>query len=346
MASNWMSFANDLKCVKHFVEKECAWRLCLKNDRCRCYYAISTESTYFHPDPEDDDGGDDANSMLCQLTVLRQGQDNVLFLTVNGKTVGQFRCGVMKKRKCSVLDLGEFYLFSSSGPFLRSERKLVSSPVPLKETVESRFLEPGFLYEHCSLVTPREADAAVIGGAGDNRATRLGGVCAWAVFIGDEVSIYCYVINFDLFAACCDRTRFPSMARLYAESVRCDSLTCKFCRDHGKHVDVAGKFFGCVPDCGSCFCYVPCRSPVAMVSDRSSMPFFTQSDGGASLINKVVSLAPIGLDVSRHIGVLDEQGKELEVKRDAWTLVKLEPELSRLIILCCPVLKRLAVPME
>lgn len=202
---------------------------------------------------------------------------------------------------------------------------------------------PVFYYEHCSLVSEKEAESVVVydhpveGGA-----VRLGGACAWAVILNGEFYIYSYVLTFDLFATCCDRNKFPSMSRLYSESVFCDSVDCLFCRDHGKHVDPEGRYLGCVPDSGKCLCYAPCTTPSARITRSDHLPFFTEHcEKAVSLELKKSSFSVIGHTPDTHIAIRDEDGNDVELKCNSWNLVKFDPALSRLIILACPVLKKL-----
>lgn len=341
MASSWALSATDLKCLKHFIVKECTWREMSRGDRYREYCAVSSLSTYFHPEPRNDD----RRPIVCQMLMLKRGDIITFFLNVNGRQFGQFSLPKVRKRKIHITSMGDYYTFTSNAPLVVSSLAFIPRFTPPPSAAGNKIVDSVFLYEHCELVSEEDASSVVIDGNGDGRAVRLGGTCCWAVYRGDEVFIYAHVLVFDLFASCCERDDFPSLARVCSKSVACDDATCPFCYDHGSHVDPAGTFIGCVPDGGTCFCYAMCTTPDPIVTHRGSLPFLTDSEESSVYRLMLKDPAPKTLSVNPgdYLSLLTKEGKTLPFKNEAWHLVKLPSALSRLIILSCPVLKGLAI---
>lgn len=346
MASSSASYAKGLKLLKHFLERECVWRVVVRGNMFCEYVAIASVSSYFVPESGEDRSG--PRSICCQLMLFRRKDSHAFSLAVNGRPAGQYRCGIMKKRRCVVPGLREYYVLSFNGVLERTDLGFTPAFTVPTTVAGGVCLTPGLVYEHCALVSEEEAESIVVHDhAVDGGAVRLGGVCAWAVRRGGDLFIYAMVLTFDLYAACCERSRFPSMARLYSETVYCDSMDCHFCRDHGKHTDPVGEYLDCVADHGMCLCYAPCTTPSAKITRRDHIPFFTeQSDRAATFELKKSSFAAIGMTPDRHVCVRDGDGNELDIKCNSWNLVCVDAELSRLIILACPVLKKLAVEAD
>lgn len=308
----------------------------------REYFAVSSLSQYFDPRPVEERKCD--RHLYCQLLVLKRREFHVICFAVNGKFIGQFKCGIFRKSKYSVSEVGEYYVFRSNAPYATFELGFTPAFTPSSSVAGHAGLGAQLLYDNCSIVSEEEASEIVTRGTGTNKAIRLSGVCAWAVSRDGEVSIYAFSLKYDLYMACCDRSQFPSMAKMYADTVRCDQ-ECLFCRDHEKHVDPTARFIGCIPDMGVCFCCTPCTTPVAKITHTEHLPFFTEADDADSLgydIGGVQTLSPF---LAKFVTVLDSSGTELKLKNGPWQLIKIEPALSRLIILACPVLKRLVYTM-
>lgn len=301
---------------------------------------MASKSVFFQ-DPSDPENG---RYLCCCLLLLRPEKGYVVCLSVNGRDVGQFRCSGLRRAKRGVGGLERYYVFRFPSPLTPTTLGFRPGFSPVKSLSGSEGLTPGIMYDNCSLVTEAEASAISIRGEGEKRAVRLGGVGAWAVVQGEEFFICAFVLCFDLFAACCDRRCFPSLARLYAESVRCDDDRCAFCRDHGKHVDATGGFVGCVPDRGVCFCYTTCGVPEAAITNDEHVPFFVDTDDVASFrVEQPESLDSLSTDPSVYMSARDSRGGDVPLKTVSWQLMKMSPDLSRMIALACPVIKRLLV---
>lgn len=341
MASNPASYAKGLRYLKHFLENECAWRLLVRGEMYREYFAVSSISSYFNPEMKCKPSG----YICCQLMLFRRPDCHVFCLTVNGKQFGQYKCGIIKKTRYSLPGLKNYYVFHSNGVLEKHDLGFIPNLKVPDSVIGGLKITPTFLYEHCSLVPEEESESIVVHDhVVESGAVRLGGICAWAVRRDGELFIYVFVLTFDLFAACCDREKFPSLSRMYAESVQCEDVKCFFCNDHKKHVDPFGEFIGCVPDTGNCFCYAPCTTPSAKISQVDHLPFFTeQSENATTMEIRKSSFSVIGSSPDRHICIRDKDGNELSFKSNSWNLVKLDHVLSRLLILSCPVLKKLVI---
>lgn len=320
--------------LKHFLQEECAWRLVRRSLKHRELYTVCCRSGYFNPVPE----GDGSGYIHCQALLLQRERDHVILLAINGVPFGHFSCSRLRRHKHVVPGVCTYYTLTCESSLDAVNLGFSPTYTPPTACAGARGLGPETLYEHCEIVGPEEAEGITT--KGPNAAQRLGGACAWAVPGPAGLVIYAYVLTFDLYTACCDRGRFPSMARVFADLVYCGDAGCALCRDHGKHVDATAKFIGCVPDTGNCFCYAPC-STASRVHDDSQLPFVTD-DEAATSIQLNTGVSSLGTDVSAHVSVKDADGRALAVKSAAWHLVRFPPGLSRLIVLACPVLKRLA----
>ncbi|AFK83931.1 B94 [miniopterid betaherpesvirus 1] len=339
MASSLTQSVTDLRCVKQFLEQECVWRLVAKELRFREYIAVCSASPTFCPESP----RDDKKHVCCQLLLLRNEKGYVFCLSVNGRHLGQFICGTVTRRRYALPGMPDYYTLSFPSVLVPTSLGILPILTTPSNLIGAPSMAPGLLYEHCSLVTPDEANSLLLKGSGGKVVSRLGGVGAWALYDGDEIVLYAFVLAFDLFTAFCDRNWFPSLAYMFSRSVLCDDVKCIFCTDNGKHVDPMAGFVGCKPDEGLCMCYAPCRSPIAEITCDDHVPFLTDSDDAAFLMTKTRTATAVGVDVDAHIGVMDRDGRELPVKTAAWTLVKWDPYISRLLVLSCPIMKRLTL---
>lgn len=342
MASSLILSAKDLKCVKAFVTRECLWRIVSRDPRYREYIALCPESPNFCPDSP----GNEKRHICCQLILLRRHDAHVVCLAVNGRYLGSFRCGFAKRTLHALPGMGEYYTFAFNSFFMPVSLGFDPVFTPPVSNAGDSGLTAAALYEYCSLVSEDEARAVVPDPEADVRVVKLGGVCSWAVCRGGRMNLYAFALAFDLFATCCDRSGFPSMAHLLSRTVACNAPHCLFCKDLGKHVDSTCRFVGCVPDAGLCFCYVPCRAPACKVGCEDYLPFFTDAPGAASLTLRSASAdgsVVISADPSRYLRVLDGDGKDLGVKTNAWVLLRWDDFITRMVVLSCPVLKRLVL---
>lgn len=341
MAYSWALSVTDLKCLKGFLEHECTWQETARGDRYRQYCAMCSASTSFHPDTR---GGNDG-PILCQMLMLKRGDEFIFFLNINGKQFGQFMSKRVHKRRFDVTGLGRYYTFSSHAPLEVSNLAFVPQFAPPISSAGKSAIDPMFLYEHCVHVTEEDAASVMVDDVDGGQKVRLGGLCCWGVYSGEDVSIYTFVLAFDLFTSCCERHEFPSLARLCSKSTACDDVRCAFCYDHGSHVDASGMFSGCTPDTGVCLCYSTCKTPNAAITDRSFLPFLMDSDEDRAerIVVKDHVPGPLSTDPAKYVFIETADGEQLPFKNNAWQLVKLSPGLSRLLILACPILKGLMV---
>nr|CDI95429.1 GP94 [Caviid herpesvirus 2 str. CIDMTR] len=340
MACASSASAIDLRSLKLFLERECVWRTVVNAQYYKQLCAVATKSAFFEA------GVGDRN--LCytvvNVIILKRDGENVLCISVNGKPYAQL-AGRVRRVKKRIVDMDPFYLLR-----LIQVRPADLDFSPMFATPSSAAgagaMSPMFLYEHCSLVGPEEASGFVTRGGdehGDVRLRRLG-VGSWVLVQGDTYTIYCFVLSCDLYVACCDRRFFPSAARMVAKTTACDSETCSFCRDHGKHVDVTGKFIGCVPERGCCLCYTSCGIRITPGQSETILPFLCDDDESVEAVQATVRQdTRLSTKLSDYVCLKNVNGENVPVKDEAWNLMKIDPDLSLLIILSCPVLKRLTL---
>ncbi|AAK57137.1 T94 [Tupaiid betaherpesvirus 1] len=330
----------DLRSLQAFLERECVWRLVAEQAYHREYRAVCTK-----PVDSSLELLRTAEPCLCCGLILLRPNDGgrLLCLYLEGRPLAQFRCSGVKRRRCLVEGFEPFYVLTMDSSLTPASggcsRWPAISAVP--STHSASGVTPKLLYDHCTLVGSEER-AAVAQPAPGRAAPICVGVGAWVVRDRDELSLYTYVLAYDLYAACCDRSCFPSLVRLFAETVYCGRSTCALCRDHGRHVDPAGCFVGTVPDGGVCFCYTPCRFDHCPIVRDDHVPFFTDCED-EDLTLAIGRQCDLRQELSELVLVRDRRGQPVPFKEQVWQLVKLDPGLSRLIVVSCPVLKRLAL---
>lgn len=321
------------------------WHLVRKGTRHREFRAVCCQSPTLGRVSAKDDG----RCLCASIMIFKRSDAYVLHVVVNGQTVGHFGCPAVHRTRHIVEGLSEpVYLLYLLAPLFHVKLGFTPYVVVPKSISGSPGLVPGIIYQNLSVVSSEEA-ASLIGQPGSSCPIilGLGGAGVWARIYNSTVVIYTFALCFDLYAACCDRVCFPSLAKVFFESVRCSEETCRFCSDTGRHVDATAQYCGCTPDSGVCFCYAPCTGTSATVINGSFLPYL-ESEGGGSIHNIFIrrldgKKGSLPLCVSDCIGARDEHGNEVPVRREPWKLFKIEETLSRMIVLACPILKRIVM---
>lgn len=332
--------AKSLKHIRKFIENECSWMLVRKGLRHREYRAICSNSPFLGKVSDTDDG----RCLCASMMMFKRSDGHILCLSVNKQTVGQFLCAGVKREK--------FIVDGLSAPVYSIQLLAILVPVklgftpfvlPVKSVGGATGLPPGMIYQNACVVSKDEVNKnGLVKKDGDF--IGLGGVGAWVHLQNGIMTIYVMALCFDLFTACCDRVSFPSMAKIYFDSVRCDDEECKSCTDSGMHTDPTGKYCGCTPDVGVCFCYSPCRGMEAPVTNKHYLPYLEKETPIDTIFaRRIDGKKGMPVLVSDCIGAKSKQGGEIDVRTEPWQLLKLDPGLSRLIILSCPVLKRIVL---
>lgn len=332
--------AKSLKNVKAFVERECTWQLIRKGQRHREYRAVCSASPYLGRVSETDDG----RCLGACMMLFKRSDGYVLTLSVNGEMAGQFGCqGVLRERLfIDGLEPLALYAVKIMSPLMPVKLGFTPYMLPPKSVVGSPGLDPAVIYANSYLVTGEEAKEV----KSDAMSLVFGvsGVGAWIRMRGPVLTLYVFGLNSDLYTACCDRLMFPSLAKIYAESVKCDGDECEGCRDPGRHVDPTASFFGCVPDSGTCFCYMACGGFDAPVRNRGYLPYLeTDAPISRLFVKKFDGKKGLPYKVSECIGAKDALGAEVAVRDNTFSLMRVDPALSRLIVLACPVLKMMVM---
>lgn len=330
--------ARSLKHIRKFLENECTWALVRKGLRHREYRAICSQSPCLGKVSDSDDG----RCLCASMMMFKRNDGYVICISVNKQTVGQFLCAGVRRNKLVIEGFDDpiysIRLLATLIPF-----KLGFTPyiIPMKSAGGATGLAPGIIYQNACVVNEDEVVKSKLAKMNGDF-IGLGGVGAW-VHLHDEImEMYVMSLCFDLYATCCDRVSFPSMAKIFFDMVRCTDDMCTFCTDSGMHVDPTGKYCGCTPDVGVCFCYCPCNGTDAPVTNRNSLPYLEKDKPIHSLfVRRLDGKKGMPAKVSDCIGAKDKQGMEVPIRTDPWQLLKLDPGLSRIIILSCPVLKRI-----
>ncbi|AAF99182.1 pR94 [rat cytomegalovirus strain Maastricht] len=333
--------AKSLKNVKAFVERECTWLLVRRGQRHREYRAVCCGSPYLGRVSETDDG----RCLGACMMLFKRSDGYVLSLTVNGESAGQFGChGVLRERLVvDGLEDVAMYAVKIMSPLVPVKLGFTPYMLPPKSVAGSMGLNPAVIYANSYLVG--EEEARDVKSDALSLVFGVGGVGAWIRVRGAALTLYAFALSSDLYTACCDRIMFPSLAKIYTASVGCGDDGCEGCRDPGRHVDPTAGFFGCVPDTGTCFCYMTCAGLDAPVRNPGYLPYLEADPASISrlYVKKFDGKKGLPCRASECIGARDARGAEVAVRDDTFRLVRVDPALSRLIVLACPALKMMVM---
>lgn len=278
--------------------------------------------------------------MHCEMVVLKRSHEFMFSLAVNGIHFGQFLTGIMKFKKKQVAE-GLCYYVLELGSISPVDLSFI--PKYNSDCVTSMHcVTPELIYENCSIVCPEEASRLTVKGPGDNKLIPLGGCGVWCLKNGGDLYIYAFVLVYDLYVACYDKTIFPSLAKIVFDMIACDSEDCVFCKDHNKHVSQAGHIVGCVSNQETCFCYTPCQKKMTDINNPELISLLCDQE-----INKIDIMypekkAPLSLDINSYVhGYIGDEPCALKCVN--WMPIRISSALSRLIILSCPVCKRVVM---
>ncbi|AWV68179.1 M94 protein [Murid betaherpesvirus 1] len=342
MATSRLS-AKSLRSISRFVQFECYWVLVNKSARYRELRAVTSQSPGLGKVSSTDDG----RCLSASMMLFRRDGTFVFCLVVNKEPVGQFGCSGLRRDKMVVDGLADpVYAIRLMAPIIPVKLGFSPYMLPPKSIGGSGGLDPSVLYRNASLVTPEEAAAVTMQGSGVVT-VGLSGVGAWVqIKDGGNLTLFVFALCFDVFTACCDRLAFPSLAKIYNDTVSCSADRCGFCRDSGRHVDPTGRFVGCVPDSGVCFCYSPCRGTDAVVTDRSHLPYLELEEGANThslFVRRYDGRKGLPPTISAYLGARNDAGEEIQLRVEPWQLLKIESTLSAMIIMACPTLKKIVL---
>lgn len=331
--------AKSLKNVKAFIERDCTWFLVRKGQRHRQYRAVCSASPYLGRVSETDDG----RCLGASMALFKRSDGYILSLAINGEAVGQFGCQGVLREKLVVDGVDEeIYVVKIMSPLVSVKLGFAPYMSVPRSVAGSGGLNPAVIYANSYVVSEDEAREA----RSDSLTLLFSvvGVGTWVRVRGAMITLYVFALCSDLYMACCDRVLFPSLAKLYAESVKCGDDGCDRCRDSGRHVDPVGAFFGCTPDSGTCFCYATCGRSDPLVRNPGYMPYFEMETPISRLfVKKFDGRKGLPFKLSEYIGAKDAQGNEVPVRDNTFQLFRLDHGLSRLIVLACPMLKMMVM---
>lgn len=192
------------------------------------------------------------------------------------------------------------------------------------------------VYDHCTVVTKTlDVNSKTI--------IPIGKCGIWCVRFKDRYTLYMFTLKYDLGVVCWPHsTVFPSLSHLLIEANGCDSDMCGFCRGHEKHVDVFNAAPGVSRNFQTCFCGVPCEKAPWTIKDSQFKPLFAQQEIERLMYrHDKINGKVLQPDINMYFEATDAKGNIIPLENNNWTLLRLDPRLSYMIIVACPVLKRL-----
>lgn len=352
--------AKGLKNIKAFLEHECTWFLVRRGQRHREFRAVCCASPYLGRLSDSDDG----RCLAVSLMLFRRSDGYVLSVVINGESLGPFACVGLGRHRLKVDGLTKaaepLYVLRFISPLTVAQLAFVPYVSPVRSAAGSLGLDPLVVYHNACLVSVDEAREVMRRSRTEAVSSYspsvpvslfgLSGVGAWVLVEGSKLTLFCFALCYDLYTACCDRLFFPSLAKIYRDTVGCERDDCVSCADSQRHVDLTGAFLGCTPDRGLCLCYRPCGGvDDAPVRRRGFLPYLEiEDEAGDGRIERLFVRQPEGrkglpATLSECLGARNARGLEVGLRDGSWQLIRLDSGLSRMIIMACPVLKRLVV---
>lgn len=316
--------------LRSFLQYECNWYRICKRDFYREYRCVSTSSPIFttKSNPKKD-------CISCEIVVLKRNDEFVFSLALNGIHFGQYSTSKMKMKRQTVSADVTFFILKI-GSISNIDLNFIPQYKFAAGPEKSRFIDPTLMYENCSLVSFEEIQR--ISAESEKKLFPLGACGSWCLVKDNTMCIYTFVAVYDLYLACCDKNVFPSLGKIIFDMLVCKKDECVFCKDHNKHVDQSGYIIGCISNQETCFCYTPCKQEKVFVNSPELLPLL--SDEQITNLDLVHKKNSFSQDINKCVhGYNNDQ--PVVLKNSNWMLVKFSLELSRLIVLSCPVLKRL-----
>ncbi|QEY96033.1 tegument protein UL16 [Elephant endotheliotropic herpesvirus 1A] len=325
-----------LEPLRLFLNKECIWRKTGKGAKHREYRCLSSSSPWSILPHQ-------AARRVWKyeiniIIVKKRNDDYIISMAIEGLHYQQILCPKVVTQLFFILHShggAKFYKLTFDS-FKPMDAELA---VPLYDTtpLPHMTMQGLSIYDHCSIVG-KPICAQVAGSI-----TPIGTCGVWTVTTGAQTNIVCFALRYDLAVCISDPKVFPSMARCMASAVGCAQDTCSYCTGHNKHVEV----FDVNGDYGKnkelCFCSTPCGD--WDFRDESMKPLFSKNDEmvGIRVREPPNSENTIFAKASDYFYGITRDGKEVGLSDENFILLKIDPRLSHMIIVACPILKRMCM---
>ncbi|UEH20533.1 protein U65 [Elephant endotheliotropic herpesvirus 2] len=323
-----------LEHLRQFLNKECIWRKTGKGMKHREYRCLSSASPWtILPHRA-------ARVWSYQINVIivkKRNSDYMLSLAIDGQHYKQILSPKVSTSLFFVLPFPytKFYkLTFDHFKYMDDEFTPGYDNSPLQHITI-----PGLnLYDYCNVLS-KPLSAQVAGAI-----VSIGNCGVWSVATGSQINLVCFALKYDLAVCLSDPKIFPSLARCMASAVGCNQETCSYCTGHDKHV-------GMFDVCGThgknkelCLCSIPCARSDWKINDPSMKPLFCKED-----ITSIQIRDPppdpniIFPKISQYFYGVTVDNRAVELKDDSFMLVRLDAKLSNMMILSCPILKRMCL---
>ncbi|UEH20643.1 protein U65 [Elephant endotheliotropic herpesvirus 6] len=324
-----------LEHLRMFLNRECIWRKTGKGAKHREYRCLSSSSPWSILPHQ-------AARRVWQyniniIIVKKRNDDYIISMAIEGMHYQQILCPKVVTQLFFILHShGLKYYKLTFDSFKPMTPELA---VPLYDTtLLPRVTIPGLsFYDHCTVVG-KPLSAQIAGSI-----VPIGTCGVWAVATGCQISIVCFALRYDLAVCLSDPRMFPSLARCLASAVGCAQDTCSYCTGHNKHVGV----FDVNGDYGKnkelCFCSTPCGDWT--VKDESMKPLLSKDDRIVAIRVKepANSENTIFCKVGDYFYGVTANGEDVRLSDENFILLKIDPRLSHMIIVSCPILKRMCI---
>ena len=326
---NFSSIGN-LGCLRSFLQNECNWFSVCKKKLYHEYRCVATSSPVFAVDKFKD-------CLHCNIIILKKNLDFVFSLAINGIHAGQFATNSIKLKKIIITNDLVYYILEL-GSLTVTDLHFIPK-YNSEHVLNVRPITPNLMYDTCSIVSYDEAKLLTVKGPGENKLIPLG--CgSWCLNNIGRYYVYTFVLVYDLYLACFEKNTLPSLSKVVFDMISCNNKHCVFCKDHSKHVEQTGKTVGCTDNQETCFCYTPCKKKMAKISNQDLSSLLCDQE--LDLLDLIYPEKPTSLSTDINAYVHGHKNQEPVVLRNTnWILIRLDPAISRLILLSCPVCKRI-----
>ncbi|APZ76294.1 tegument protein [Murid herpesvirus 3] len=308
-----------LAIIRSFLQYECNWYKVSHSKFFVEYESLSPSSPNFPIEK--------LCYVSCRIIIFKK-RCYLLSLSINGVHYAQFMTNNLKMTKCTFHDY-KYYILTMDPIVTCNIGFIPNYNYDLKPNSPS--ITAGAMYYNCTMITQDDLDDM------NGKLATLGGSGVWYYKKDNTVQIITFVVNFDVFVACCESDMFPSLARIMYDTVGCQDEKCDFCNQHEIHVDPACKEIGCKINLNTCFCYVSCKKRKAKIFNEKYIYLFSEET--ITHLDILKSSNNVKSDINCHVHGYNNEEPVL-IKNSNWSLVKIDPNLSNLIIKSCPILKR------
>ncbi|UVZ34397.1 protein U65 [Elephant endotheliotropic herpesvirus 3B] len=326
-----------LEPLRKFLNQECIFRRVISESKYREYRALSCASQW-RVLPQHDAAARLWHLNVNVILLKKKHDDYIVSVAFDGRHYKQMLCS-------KVVSIPFFTL---PVPHIKFFKLRFNMFKPMADAFEPTYDQsyiphvsiPGLvMYDYCTVIH-KHLSAPPTPGA---KIVPVGNCGVWFYSTGYQPYMVTFALKYDL-CVCVwpNPVMFPSFARVLAAAVGCSNAECSYCTGHDKHVgifDVAGEHG---KNAEICLCSIPCAREDWKITNEGLKRLLCKED----IVSIQLETAPANPNVieptlGTYFYGVDKDGKKVPLEEQNFMLIRLDPKLSYMMILACPVLKRL-----